>query len=261
MIQLTREVRLTLDPLDGGTGVSAHANSWSGFGASERMAPFHCWRVTLEGTPHPVSGYLCDIKVIDDIVLAAVKKVRPRLDPAEATEAEILAQVWDALPREFVTGACLLRPELLPSPYCRFTLERENPDMIEYTEQFEFSAAHRLHCAGWSDEQNRSVFGKCNNPSGHGHNYVFEVSVRVPRASWDFAHRRHLMRVVKEAVLDRFDHKHLNEDTAEFRDLNPTVENITHVIWDQLCEPVKPLELVEVKLLETAKTWARYRGE
>jgi 6-pyruvoyltetrahydropterin/6-carboxytetrahydropterin synthase len=132
--------------------------------------------------------------------------------------------------------------------------------MIHYTEQFEFSASHLLHCPDWTAEKNRAIFGKCNNPNGHGHNYVVEVTVRQSREPWDFGQRLHLQRVVKEAVLDRFDHKHLNLDTEEFRELNPTIENITRVVWDLLYGPVQPLELVEVKVLETAKTWAVCRG-
>jgi 6-pyruvoyltetrahydropterin/6-carboxytetrahydropterin synthase len=258
MIQLTREVRLSLSATPGPVP-PAPGNTWAGFPTSPALAPFVCIRVTLLGEPDPASGYLCDIKAIDDQILTAIHRLGP--EASTLTEPDFLHRLWHALPAAFVPGATLTELQLLPSPFCRFTVHREAPHMIQYTEQFEFSASHRLHCPDWSAEQNQTIFGKCNNPNGHGHNYVIEVTVRQPPEPWDFAHRLHLQRAVKETVLDRFDHKHLNLDTPEFRDLNPTIENITRVIWDLVRQPVQPLELVEVKVLETAKTWAVYRGE
>ena len=96
--------------------------------------------------------------------------------------------------------------------------------MAALTKSFSFSAAHRLHSPHLSDEQNREIFGKCNNLHGHGHNYELEVTVTGsidPQTGMVFD-LVELMQVVQEEVIERFDHKHLNRDTEEFRNLNPT---------------------------------------
>ena len=134
--------------------------------------------------------------------------------------------------------------------------------MILLTQQFEFSASHRLHCPELSDEQNRQTFGKCNNPHGHGHNYLLEVTVAgtpdprtgavLPLPAFE--------QLVKERVIDRLDHKHLNTDTQEFREVNPSVENIARIIWNLLQDRVAPARLHRVRVWETAKTSAEYAG-
>jgi 6-pyruvoyltetrahydropterin/6-carboxytetrahydropterin synthase len=137
--------------------------------------------------------------------------------------------------------------------------------MISLTQQFEFSAAHRLHCDRLSDEENRALFGKCNNPEGHGHNYVVEVTVDGgvdPNGQLVDLHA--FEAAVKRAVVDRLDHKHLNRDIEDFTKTNPTVENIAIAIWHWLDEEFKQslggVRLTAVRVYETPKTWAEYRG-
>ncbi|MCC6418172.1 MAG: 6-carboxytetrahydropterin synthase [Gemmataceae bacterium] len=134
--------------------------------------------------------------------------------------------------------------------------------MIHLTEQFEFSAAHRLHCPQLTENQNRATFGKCNNPNGHGHNYVVEVTVAgaADPATGLLCTRRQLEQAVRQRVLDRFDHRHLNKDTAEFRDLNPTVENIARAVWRLLDGQLGAARLERVRVYETPKTWADCTG-
>ena len=134
--------------------------------------------------------------------------------------------------------------------------------MVFLTQQFEFSAAHRLHSAQMSAQQNHQVFGKCNNPSGHGHNYLLEVAVAgVPdgRTGAVLSLPR-FEQTVKERVIDRLDHMHLNTDVAEFHDLNPSVENIACVIWKLLEGHVAPAKLHRIRVWETAKTCAECTG-
>jgi 6-pyruvoyltetrahydropterin/6-carboxytetrahydropterin synthase len=138
----------------------------------------------------------------------------------------------------------------------------EGRTMASLTKTFGFSAAHRLHSAALSDAENRAVFGKCNNLHGHGHNYELEVTVRGeidPRTGM-VMDLGALMQTVQEEVIERFDHKHLNEDTPEFRALNPTGENITKVIWDIL-RPRLGTSLTRVGLWETPKNFFEYYGE
>ena len=134
--------------------------------------------------------------------------------------------------------------------------------MVLLTQQFEFSAAHRLHCPQLSAEENRRTFGKCNNPGGHGHNYLLEVTVigtPDPKTGAVLSLPQ-FEQTVQERVIDRLDHKHLNADTPEFRDVNPSVENIARVIWGMLERHVGPATLHRVRVWETAKTCAEYAG-
>ena len=127
------------------------------------------------------------------------------------------------------------------------------------THQFEFSAAHRLHCDHLSDEQNQQLFSKCNNPAGHGHNYVVEVSILQDA---DEALRVSLAKVaetVKTLVIDKLDHKHLNVDIDHFTKVNPTVENISTAIFSWLDGRFDAAQLQTVKVFETPKTWAECR--
>lgn len=138
----------------------------------------------------------------------------------------------------------------------------EGKPMVTLTKTFSFSAAHRLHSLGLSDKENQAVFGKCNNRNGHGHNYELEVTVKgtINPQTGMIMDLGELMQTVQEEILDRFDHKHLNEDTAEFSTLNPTGENIVQVIWT-LLEPQLAGQLVRLGLWETPKNFFEYYGE
>jgi len=134
--------------------------------------------------------------------------------------------------------------------------------MVICTKTFGFSAAHRLHSEALSEEENRAVFGKCNNPHGHGHNYTLEVTIRgeVDPRSGELMNYNLLEAIVQDEVIERFDHKHLNEEVAEFRGLNPTGENIAKVIWD-LLRPRLGERLVKVGVWETPKSLFEYAAD
>lgn len=108
--------------------------------------------------------------------------------------------------------------------------------MIRLTRRYRFSASHRLHSEGLSEGANRELYGKCNNPYGHGHDYLLEVSVRGPvrRPAGQVASVRVLDDLVRRMVLDDFDHKNLNVDIVEFRTAVPTSENIAGAIQARL---------------------------
>jgi 6-pyruvoyltetrahydropterin/6-carboxytetrahydropterin synthase len=125
-----------------------------------------------------------------------------------------------------------------------------------------FNAAHRLHNPAWSDERNRQVFGLCNNPNYHGHNYELEVKVsgEIDPDSGMVVDLGWLATLIKTEVEQRFDHKNLNLDTPEFRDLNPTAENIGLVIWNILrAQLPQNLELA-VRLYETPRNFVEVPG-
>lgn len=110
--------------------------------------------------------------------------------------------------------------------------------MIRVTRRYGFSASHRLHAESLTGEQNRALYGKCNNPFGHGHNYVLDVSVRGPvdARSGRAVDPAELDRLVRERVLGEFDHKNLNEQVPEFRGAVPTTENLGLLIHGRLQE-------------------------
>ncbi len=123
-----------------------------------------------------------------------------------------------------------------------------------------FNAAHRLNNPAWSDEKNTRVFGLCNNPHYHGHNYELIVKVvGVPDAETGYViDLKILSDLVKKEVLDRFDHKNLNLDTKEFAELNPTAENIAVVIYGLLKPRLdEGLELF-IRLYETERNFVEY---
>ena len=135
--------------------------------------------------------------------------------------------------------------------------------MLSVTQSFEFAAAHRLHCPNMSAEENRAYFGKCNNANGHAHNYVLEVTItgRPEQFSPRLLPTVHFEQTVRAQVIERFDHKHLNEDCPEFRDMNPSVENLARTIWGLLESHIAPAHLVKVRVWETPKTYAEYDGK
>jgi len=123
-----------------------------------------------------------------------------------------------------------------------------------------FNAAHRLHNPAWDDQTNERVFGKCNLPHYHGHNYELIVKlIGVPDPDTGYVmDLKRLSDLVREEVIERFDHKNLNLDTVEFRDLNPTAEHIVQVIF-RLLRPRIPEDLeLEVTLFETERNFVSY---
>ena len=125
-----------------------------------------------------------------------------------------------------------------------------------------FNAAHRLHNPAWSAEQNQRVFGKCNNPNYHGHNYNLTVrltGVINPETGYLYDLKR-LSDLIKKEVLDRYDHQNLNLDTEEFRNLNPTAENIAVVIWQRLRPHLDAELALSVTLYETDRNFVEYHG-
>lgn len=126
-----------------------------------------------------------------------------------------------------------------------------------------FNAAHRLYRSDWSMEKNDSIFGKCNNPNFHGHNYDLTVSVtgQIDPETGYVMDVKLLADLIKEEVEDSFDHKNLNLDVPEFAMLNPTAENIVVVIWNKLRAKINPEHDLEVILYETPRNFVSYKGE
>lgn len=134
--------------------------------------------------------------------------------------------------------------------------------IVTVSRKAHFNAAHRLYRKDWSFEKNQSVFGKCNNPNFHGHNYDLTVSVTgtIDPETGYVMDVKILSDLIKEHVEDAFDHKNLNEDCPEFKDLNPTAEYISVIIWQKLRPFISEDKELEVVLYETPRNFVTYKG-
>ena len=126
-----------------------------------------------------------------------------------------------------------------------------------------FNAAHRLYRSDWSFEKNDAIFGKCNNPNFHGHNYELIVSVtgEIDPETGYVIDVKILKDFIKSEIEDAFDHKNLNLDVPEFKDLNPTAENIVVVIYNKLKAVLNDHLELEVTLFETPRNFVSYSGK
>ena len=137
--------------------------------------------------------------------------------------------------------------------------------IVEITRREEFSASHRLHNPELTEAENRRLYGICNNPNGHGHNYEVEVSVRgeVPAATGMVMNLTDLMRILRERVLPQVDHKHLNHDVAFLEGVIPTAENVAIALWQQIEPEVRRFEgcrLHRIRLFESRNSHVDYLG-
>jgi 6-pyruvoyltetrahydropterin/6-carboxytetrahydropterin synthase len=126
-----------------------------------------------------------------------------------------------------------------------------------------FNAAHRLYNGEWSDARNAQVFGKCSNPHYHGHNYDLIVGVcgEINQETGFVMDMKILKQLIEIEVEEKFDHKNLNEEVPEFKDLNPTAENISVVIWNKLRSRIDEKLEISVTLYETPRNFVVYKGE
>jgi 6-pyruvoyltetrahydropterin/6-carboxytetrahydropterin synthase len=135
--------------------------------------------------------------------------------------------------------------------------------IVTATRRLRFNAAHRVHNPALSDAENTRLFGKCNNPNWHGHNYELEVSVKGPvdeRTGYviDLGYLRH---VVEREVIDLTDHRNFNIDVPYMRGINPTTENVVVGMWRVLAPAIAPARLVRLRLWETENNYVDYEGE
>lgn len=133
---------------------------------------------------------------------------------------------------------------------------------VKVSRKAHFNAAHRLYRQDWTDEKNNTVFGKCNNPEYHGHNYELVVSVtgEIDPETGFVMDMKVLKELIKNKIEDALDHKNLNTQVPEFKDLNPTAENIAVVIWNKLRPHIDERKTLEVVLYETPRNFVTYTG-
>ena len=135
--------------------------------------------------------------------------------------------------------------------------------MVYLTRKAEFSSSHYYHNPEFSAEENRRIFGKCNNPNGHGHNYTLEVTVKGevdPRSGFVFDLRK-LKETMTREVLEALDHRFLNKEVPEFFTKIPTTENLAIVIWQRLAPKLQAAQLHRVRVYETPELFVDFYGE
>ena len=135
--------------------------------------------------------------------------------------------------------------------------------MVYLTRKVEFAASHHYHNPEFSPEQNQRIFGKCNNPNGHGHNYTLEVTVKgsVDAQTGFVVDLKQLKDIMNREVVDALDHRYLNKEVPEFATEIPTTENIAIAVWKRLQDKLNVAKLHRVRIYETPDLWADYYGE
>ncbi len=263
MVELKRTTRFAINPP--GAHDLAGANTYAGAPSMVGLGRHYEVDVAVRQEPDPVTGYAVDIHAIDTAVRQlVVPRIARACDQSPLLEpASFLATLVEDITKQIGLGVHLVRWRLTPT--YSVEMERQRMDTVVIRQRFEFAASHRLHAPSISDEENLRLFGKCNNPAGHGHNYWLEPAVEVDvktASAGDFclAHIEHLTR---EFVLNRFDHKHLNTDLPEFQNTNPSVENIAKAVFELLAPAITResddrARLASITVWETEKTSCMY---
>lgn len=264
MVLLTRRIRFAVNPSGSpprpGVGYIGKP-ALSGFGA------LYEFEVTIRGEPGGDTGYLADIKAIDERVRERAVPII-QLAASEDPPGDPIAALGDAA--KALRGAAGLGGQVSTlalhlNPYHYLEMDPADPTRALIRLRYDFAASHRLHTPALSDEENRRMFGKCNRKNGHGHNYVFEpcIEVALDHAQGSICPAT-IDQLAQEIILDRYDHRHLNLDCKEFGPggVNPTVENIARVFFERFAPAVASAgaTLREVTVRESDRTSATYPG-
>jgi len=261
MYRLTREVRFAINATPDDQLSRPPANSYAGYPSLTGLGYYFALEVTLAGALQ-TSGYLRNIKEIDRQVRSiAIPVVDDLVRTRHFTPSTVLALLFAKL-RDAWPGSTLDRLRLSLSPFLSVSTTAKEYPMTRLSQKFEFSASHRLHDPSLTEEGNRQTYGKCNNPHGHGHNYELQVTlVGTPDPSTGLlVDVPAFERTVADTVVSKFDHKNLNAELDEFRNLVPSVENIAGVIYGLLKPKLTSARtrLASVRVWETPKTFCEY---
>ena len=263
--KLTRHVRFSINPFlpEEETGFNAFASKPAG----EGLALFFELSVEVTGDVEPATGFVINVTDIDKTVRACAVPVfaeRIRQDFRRAEHiglpviTELLASTWNRLADQF-GRARLSKLSLKLNPFRNVAIDVKDLKMVFFSEKFEFAATHKLWNDDFSEERNFEVFGKCANPTGHGHNYIVEVTTKMPAGGNAFR-IGDFERIVNDELIGLLDHKNLNADLDAFRSTNPTIENIAVFAWKRLVGKFDEATLHCVSIWETDKTYCSYYG-
>ena len=207
-----------------------------------------------------VKKWLADAVAPFDIRL--IDYTTPEMTGRQPSTENLARILWDRINAQAQRTTARLVKLSISESEDLFSEYKGEGDMVYVTRIYDFAASHRLHAGSLSDADNTDVFGKCNNPAGHGHNYGLEVTLKgAVDPDTGFAFPIHVLdRIVSDRVLDVLDHKHLNTDVPHFRRVNPTSENLAVFIWDVL-RPELGEALHRVGVQETARNRFEYFGD
>ena len=265
MHELARLVRFSINPFlpEQGKG----SNSFVSEPAGEGLSIFFELAVEVTGPVEPATGFVVNVTDIDRnvrkfVVPIFVERVTQDFRRARhiglSAIAELLAAARSRLAGKF--GAARLNTLTLKlNPLRTVAVDSEDLDMVYFCEKFEFAATHKLWNEDFSERQNFEVFGKCANPTGHGHNYIVEVAIKMPAARDDFR-ISDFEKTVDNELIKLLDHHNLNTDLDHFAKTNPTVENIVTFAWNRLAGKFAAAALHRVTVWETEKTYCSYHG-
>jgi 6-pyruvoyltetrahydropterin/6-carboxytetrahydropterin synthase len=264
MHKLARQVRFSLNPFSDRDepGFNAYASKPIGQG----LSLFFELGVELLGHLEPSTGFVVNVVEIDAKVRELVvplfsQYLREAFRAGKGVEftqiVKLLVLSWQKLTGVF-SNAGLNKLSLKLNPFRQITIDSEVDKMVYFSEKFEFAATHKLWNKDFSEQRNFQVFGKCANPSGHGHNYIVEVTVKA-RPDQDF-NIADFERVIDKELIKLLDHKNLNEDVEFFHTINPTMENMAVFAWDKLVGKFDNRKLHSVTIWESERACCSYRG-
>jgi 6-pyruvoyltetrahydropterin/6-carboxytetrahydropterin synthase len=276
MHKLSRQIRFAIDPFSDSTEIGA--NSYCAKPTSNGLSVFFALWVELKGAVNKDTGFVVNVSDIDRIVREKGIKifdnfVKNCLAPTPVVGGcsfeqvgQLLSRVWKTIEKDFLPAQVSgLSVELTPAR--KIGIKENGGDMLYFSEKFEFSASHTLWNDKFSDSENEKVFGKCANPSGHGHNYIVEVTIKKtglapgPVPGGQNINAGDFERIVQQDFISIVDHKNLNADVGYFKKINPTVENIAEFAFNSLVGKLKPLELDCVTVWENDRTFCSYRKD
>ena len=257
---LHRTVRVHVTPRT--DQLSHGCNTFAGQPFSEDICSYFEFDLACFGPPDVDSGFVESIYAIDGAVRECIvpRLAREMGEPGPTSPRDLLPDLFHLIDGRIASTLASLTWRL--SPFYSITRHGTCMDTVTLCRSYTFSTSHRLHNPELDDAENERLYGKCSWPSGHGHNYVMDVSVAVPHGieSGEAITIDEIDTIVHEQVIDQFDHRYLNLDIERFRTLIPTLENIT-------CECHRRLEphfnddramLSRVRVYETDRTWCEF---
>lgn len=265
MVRLGRQVRFSINPFL--EHDSPGFNSYASKPAGEGLSLFLELTVELVGPLMPETGLLVNVSDIDravrrNAVPVFTERICAHLRRGEHISFQkitpMLRTAWEHL-RDKFGPAQVDRLTLQLNPFRKLAMDTKEPGVLYFSEKFEFAATHKLWNSNFSEPQNVKIFGKCANPTGHGHNYIVEVTVKTP-ADGPSLEIGEFERIVDSQLMQVVDHKNLNLDVAAFQETVPTVENIAVFAWEHLAGRFDPGRLHGVTVWESDRTYCSYYG-
>jgi 6-pyruvoyltetrahydropterin/6-carboxytetrahydropterin synthase len=264
-VRLGRQVRFSVSPFldEEGPGFNSYASKPVG----EGLSLFLVLTVELVGPPRPETGLLVNVSAIDRAVRehavpVFTERIHAHLRRGEHLGLPLLASLLRSASARLggrFGSAQVDRLLLQLNPFRTLAMDTKEPGRLYFSEKFEFAATHKLWNDRFSEPENLQVFGKCANPTGHGHNYIVEVTVKAP-AEGPALEIGAFERVVDTELMQLVDHKNLNLDVPVFQRRVPTVENIAVFAWEHLAGKFGSAQLHGVTVWESDRTYCSYYG-